>query len=168
MKKIIALLSLTFLFSCNDGDFDVPAFEFSGTVYNCDVNNSNYTLYRLSDTEALIVTLTTNQIKNEISTSVISTNISASNVIYRTFSSDISGNYFCEDIPPVSPTVLSNWTGVSGTDNIILIETVEELDDTSVLIGYRHTITFQNLTLENGNETLTYTETDFGSFVTSL
>ncbi|MGK0307458.1 MAG: hypothetical protein ACI8RP_000410, partial [Urechidicola sp.] len=28
--------------------------------------------------------------------------------------------------------------------------------------------TFQNLTLENGNETLTYTETDFGSFVTSL
>lgn len=168
MKKIIALLSILLIFSCDDGDFDVPAFEFNETVYSCDLNNSNYTLFRLSDTEALIVTLTTTQIKNEVSTSVISTNISASNVIYRTFSSDINNDYFCEDIPPVSPTVLSNWTGVSGANNQILIETVEELDDTSTLIGYRHTITFQNLTLENGNETITYTETDFGSFVTDL
>jgi hypothetical protein len=168
MKKIIALLSLVFLFSCDDGDFDVPAFEFNDTVYNCDLNGSNYTLYRLSDTEALIITLTTTQIKNEISTSVISTNISASNVIYRTFNADISADYFCEDIPPTTPTILSNWTGVSGTSNQILIETVEEFDDTATLIGYRHTISFQNLTIENGNETITYTDTDFGSFVTDL
>lgn len=168
MKKIFALLFCISLLSCDDGDFDVPAFDFAETVYNCDVNNNSYTLYRLSDTEALIVTLTTTQIQNQVSTSVISTNISATNVIYRTFNDSASQSYFCENIPPVSPTVLSNWTGVAGANNKILIETVEEFDALSVLIGYRHTITFQNLTLESGSGSLTYSETDFGSFVTDL
>lgn len=168
MKKIIALLFCISLLSCDDGDFDIPAFDFDETVYNCDLSNNSYTLYRLSDTEALIVTLTTSQIQNQVSTSVISTNISATNVIYRTFSDTVSQSYFCENIPPVSPTVLSNWTGVVGANNKILIETIEELDATSVLIGYRHTITFQNLTLESDSGSLTYSETDFGSFVTDL
>ncbi len=167
MKKIFVLLFCTTLLSCDDGNFDVPAFSFAETVHNCDVNNNSYTLYRLSDTEALIVTLTTTQIQNQVSTSTISANISATNVIYRTFNDTVSQSYFCEDIPPVSPTVLSNWTGVAGANNNILIETVEEFD-ASTLIGYRHTITFQNLTLENGGNSLTYSETDFGSFVTDL
>lgn len=168
MKKIFLFLFCISIFSCDDGDFDVPAFDFAETVYNCDVNNNTYTLYRLSDTEALIVTLTTTQIQNQVSTAVISTNISATNVIYRTFNDTVSQSYFCSAIPPVSPTVLSNWTGVAGANNTILVETVEEFDDLNTLIGYRHTITFQNLTLENGSESLTYTETDFGSFVTDL
>lgn len=169
MKKILALLFCITLFSCDDGDFDVPAFSFAETVYNCDENNNSYTLFRLSDTEALIVTLTTTQIQNQISTSTISTSISSANVIYRTFNDTVSQSYFCENVPPVSPTILSNWTGVAGSDNKILIDTVEEFDSTNTtVVGYRHTITFQNLTLENGNNSLTYSETDFGSFVTSL
>lgn len=168
MKKYIAILCCVLFVACDDGDFDIPAFEFGETVNSCDVNNNTYTLFRLSDTEALIVTLTTNQIKQEVSTEVITTNITDENVIYRTFNDEVSASYFCEFIPPVSPTVLSNWNGVAGANNKILIETVEELDENDMLIGYRHTITFENLTLENGSETLTYTESDFGSFVTYL
>ncbi len=169
MKKKLVLLFCITLLSCDDGDFDVPAFDFAETVYNCDVNNNSYTLYRLSDTEALIVTLTTSQILNEVSTTTISASISATNVIYRTFNSTVSQSYFCENVPPVSPTILSNWTGAAGSNNQILIDTVEEFDTTNTtLIGYRHTITFQNLTLENGSDSLTYSETDFGSFVTDL
>lgn len=168
MKKILALLFCVTLLSCDDGDFDVPAFDFTITVYNCDVNNNSYTLYRLSDTEALIVTLPITQIQNVVSTSTIYTSISDTNVVYRTFNDTISQSYFCGNVPPTSPTILSNWTGVAGTDNKILINTVEEFDSFSTLIGYRHTISFQNLTLENGSNSLTYSETDFGSFVTDL
>jgi hypothetical protein len=169
MKKLLVFLFCISLLSCDDGDFDVPAFDFEETVYDCDVNNNSYTLYRLSDTEALIVTLTTSQIQNQVSASTISTGISATNVIYRTFNDAISQSYFCTNVPPVSPTVLTNWTGVAGSNNNILIDTVEEFDTTNTnVIGYRHTITFQNLTLENGGESLTYSETDFGSFVTDL
>lgn len=168
MKKYIAIICCLFLLSCDDGDFDVPAFEFNETINSCDVNNNSYTLFRLSDTEALIITLSTSQITNNVTTEPIEVSITSDNVVYRTFNDAVSASYFCEDIPPVEPTILSNWTGVEGSNNKILIETIEEYDDMNVQIGYRHTITFQNLTLENGDETLTYTETDFGSFITSI
>ncbi len=168
MKKIISLIVCILLFSCDDGDFDIPAFEFDETVSNCSLKDNSYTLFKLSDSEALIIILTTSQIKNEVSTTMITTPISSSNVVYRTFNNTVSESYFCEDIPPLEPSVLSNWTGVVGDSNVISIETNEEVDDTNTVIGYKHTISFQNLTLENGNNTLVYVEELFGDFITYL
>lgn len=168
MKKILTLIACILLFSCDDGDFDIPAFEFEETVYNCSLKDNSYTLFRLSDSEALIIILTSSQIKNKVSTSPIILPISSSNVVYRTFNDAVSESYFCEDIPPLTPTVLSNWTGVAGGSNEIIIETIEELDSNNTLIGYKHTISFQNLILENGNSSLVYVEELFGSLITSL
>jgi hypothetical protein len=168
MKKILTLIACILLISCDDGDFDVPAFEFGETVYNCPLKDNSYTLFRLSDSEALIIIVTTSQIKNEVSATPITTSINSSNVVYRTFNGDVSESYFCEDIPPLAPSVLSNWTGVTGDSSAIIIETTEELDNTNTLTGYKHTIRFQNLTLENGNSSLVYAEELFGSFITSL
>jgi hypothetical protein len=168
MKKILTLIACLLLISCDDGDFDVPAFEFNETLYNCPLKDNSYTLFTLSDSEALIIIVTTSQIKNKVSTSPLTLSITSSNVIYRTFDDAVSESYFCEDIPPLTPAVLSNWTGVAGDSSAIIIETTEELDNTNTLIGYKHTISFQNLTLENGNSSLVYAEELFGSFITSL
>lgn len=168
MKKIIALLFCVICFSCDDGDFDLPAFDFAETVYDCDLIGNEYVLFRLSEAESLIVTLTTNQIKDEVTDEPILAPITESNVIYRSFDSEISPSYFCESVPPITPVVLSNWTGVAGSSSNISIETIEELDDDDIVIGYRHDITFENLKLQNGENYIIYQEDYFGYFITYL
>lgn len=168
MKKITLLFLLVFCFSCDDGYFDVPAFDFNETVYDCDVVDNKYVLFRLASAESLIVTLTTQQIKNEVTVDPIEVLITDENVLYRTFNGEISSSYFCQTVPPIEPQVVANWTGVAGTANYIIIETVEELDEDDILIGYRHFISFQNLKLQNGDNSIIYEEEIFGEFVTSL
>jgi len=168
MKKITLLLILVFSFSCDDGYFDAPAFDFGETVYDCDVIANKYVLFKLATAESLIVTLTTQQIKNEVSTDPIEVAITSDNTIYRTFNGAISSSYFCQTIPPIDPQIVANWTGVAGTSNYIIVETIEELDANNILIGYRHFISFQNLKLENGDNSIIYEEEIFGEFVTGL
>lgn len=169
MKKLISfVLCFSLLISCDDGDLDIPAFDFTETVYNCDLKNDNYTLFRLGISEAIVVTLSDDVLKNEVTTEPIKVGVTETNVIYRTFSDGISEAYFCDDIPPTTPTITSNWTGVSGASNLILIETVEEFDAQNVLVGYKHHITFQNLKVEKDNQFLAFEEGVFGDFVTEL
>jgi hypothetical protein len=154
--------------SCDDGDFDTPGFDLEETVYSCGLVNNEYTLFRLASAESLIVTLKATELRNEITSVPIEVPISETNVIYRNFKDQISESYFCEPIPPLEPVVVSNWTGVSGSTNLILIETVEELNDSGELVGYRHSIELQNLKLENGESYLIFEEGFFGEYVTDL
>lgn len=166
MKKLITFFLCLIIVACDDGDIDIPAFEFEDDVYNCDVRNGDYTLFRLGIAEGIVLTIPDTYFKEEeISQSLA---ITADNVIYRTFSSTVSPAYFCSDIPPTEPTILSNWTGVSGASNLILIDTYEELDDLGVLIGYTHNITFQNLKVEKGEQYLAFEEGTFGEFYIPL
>ena len=166
MKKYFALLLCLVFIVCDDGDIAIPAFEFEDEVHNCAVRNGNYTLFRLGIAEGLVVTIPETYFKEEEGSTNLG--ITADNVIYRTFSSEVSPEYFCLDIPPTEPTILSNWTGVSGASNLILIETVEELDDMDVLIGYTHIISFQNLKVEKGENYLAFEEGYFGEFYIPL
>ena len=166
MKKVFAFLLCVLVLSCDDGDFDTPAFNFDETVYGCDVINNEHVLFTLANSEALIVTLKTSELKNEVG--VVEVLINEDNTIYRTFSSDVTSSYFCQSVPPTEPEILSNWLGVSGSTNKIIIDTQEELDENDVLIGYRHYISFENLKLENGSNFIVYETWTFGEYVTSL
>ncbi|MDT0551802.1 hypothetical protein [Urechidicola vernalis] len=166
MKKYITLLLCLVFVACDDGDIAIPAFEFEDEVHNCEVRNGNYTLFRLGIAEGLIVTIAETYFKEEETSTELG--ITSENVIYRTFSSEVSPAYFCSDIPPTEPTILSNWTGVSGVSNLILIDTVEELDDMGILIGYTHHISFQNLKVEKGENYLAFEEGTFGEFFIPL
>ncbi len=168
MKKFTLFLLCAFCFSCDDGYFDAPAFDFTETVYDCDEVDNKYVLFRLATAESLIVTLTNQQIKNEETIDPIEVSVTSDNVIYRTFNAEVSSSYFCQIIPPVEPRVVANWTGSAGSASFIIVETVEEFDEDDVLIGYRHFITFENLKLENGDNFITYEEEVFGEFVTYL
>lgn len=168
MKKILILVLCISFWSCDDGDLDIPAFEFEEQVYGCDLKEGTYTIFKMGIAEAIIITLPDDVFKNEVSTVPYEVLISEKNVVYRTFNSEISSSYFCNDIPPVAPTILSNWTGVPSTTSKILIETVEDLDFSGTLVGYVHIITFENLKVENGPEYIAFEDAEFGEIEIAL
>lgn len=164
MKKIIFLLLTATLVSCNDGNIDKPSFDFTSTVNVCD----EYVAYRLGNTnsnEALILTLNSSDIPDEAGTSTGLGLSSSRTITYRLFDATVSTSYFCSAIPPTDPTITKNWEATSGT---ITIESTVLLDTDGVETGsLRHAITFINLVLTSGNDTLVFDIFTFGFFDTT-
>lgn len=158
MKKLITLFIAFALFSCNDGDFDVPAFEFTETVNSC----GEYVLYKLNseNTEAIILSLSTTQLGTTAGEESYS--IPSVTIIYRIFDEDIDGaNYFCQEIPPSSPTVLKELEAVEGT---LTINTTEEKNEDDVITGYTYEINISDLLFFDDNERLYFESFSFGVF----
>jgi hypothetical protein len=166
--KILALFLSFAMLSCDDGDFDIAGFEFEETVNVC----GSYTLYRLSTNgqrEALIVTLTAQQIRQDEEV-VIPVSVSENGlytVTDRVFDDAVSSDYFCATIPPVEPRVVKNWTGVSG---LILVENRPVLDeeDGETIVAWEHIIVLNDVVLESGEEKLIFNDTYlYGTFTSS-
>ena len=168
MKKLITFFLCISILSCDDGDLDIPAFDFEKIVYGCEIKDNNYTLFRLGIAETIIVTLSKTDLKEQETEDPIKVPITAENVIYRTFSDQISQDYFCKDVPPIEPRILSNWTGVSGNDNNIIIVTVKVFDSKNNITGYKHTITFENLKVQKDDLYLAFEEGVFGDYIIDL
>ena len=161
MKKIIVLLLAFSLYSCNDGDFDVPAFEFTDTINTC----GEYTIYKSNSesTEVIVLTLSSSSLSTTPGDKTLE--ISTSNAVtYRIFSDGISSNYFCQDIPPSTPKVVKELIAESGTFNI---NTIEDLTDGEVT-GYTYTITISDLLLSNEDDKIIFDNFDFGEFTINL
>ncbi len=166
MYKYISIFIIFTFLGCDDGSFEIPSFEFSDTVQTC----GNYVIYRTNtdQTEAFIIQLSDTDIPNEVTSAPIEVPITNSNVQYRIFDGTVGADYFCADVPPVTPQVRKNWQGISGDDNKIIIETTEDTNLNGQLIGYKHQITLHNLVLENDGERQVYETYYFGSFTTAL
>lgn len=170
MKKLFFLLSLLIAFSCNDGNLDIASFEFEETVNVC--GDINITMYRLSpdgQKEALIVTLTDIQIKND-DLPVLPVSVTESGlytVTDRVFESEVSSSYFCTVVPPVEPKVIKNWKGTSGT---IAVQNNKVFDEDGVtIIAYEHIVVLYDVVLISGDESLIFNDTYlFGVFQTSI
>jgi hypothetical protein len=166
MRKFLFLLILSSFTACNDGDFEIPSFDFNSSVNTC----GTYVVYRTNDSrnEALILHLSDQEILQEETTTPIELRINADNVQYRIFNSEVNTNYFCADIPPTEPIVTRNWSGVEGSNNYISIETTVVTDTNNLITGYKHTITLYNLVLESNDENITFESYFFGSFITNI
>jgi len=166
MPKFVLIFSLLTFIACDDGDFEIPSFEFESNLNSC----GTYVLYRTNAaaTEAFIITLSDLEILQEETTTPIEVSIEESNTQYRIFDTAVSSDYFCADVPPIEPVVIRNWQAVAGVSNFISIETIAIYDINNELTGYEHTINLQNLVLESNGETLTYENYFFGSFTTNL
>ena len=170
MKKIILLMTLFIGISCNDGNLDIASFEFEEKVNTC--GDINITMYRLSPDggkEALIVTLTDKQIKND-DTVVLPVSVTKSGpytVTDRVFDSEVNSSYFCTVVPPVEPKVLKNWEGISGT---IAVQNNKVFDKDGVtVIAYEHIVVLHDVVLKSGDESLIFNDTYlFGIFQTSV
>ena len=156
MKKIITLFLAFSLFSCNDGNFDVPIFEFTDTVNSC----GEYILYvaNSDDTEVLVLTLNTTHINNELGDTTYSIS-SSLEVNYRIFEDGIGTDYFCQAIPPITPIVVKELNAESGTIHITTAETSN---------GYSYTITISDLLFNDSDERILFETLNFGVFSLTL
>ncbi len=168
MKKIVSILFILLTFSCNDGNFEIASFEFQDTVNYC----GEYVLYRLStneNREALIVTLTDTQIRND-ETIVVPVSITTSGdytVTYRIFDEGVTSSYFCTTIPPAEPKISKNWEATGGKISVVN-EAVYD-DDEETIIAYNHIIILNDLVLTNGDETISFDPSYlYGEFETTL
>ncbi len=169
MKQRFFLLLLFFIgISCSDGDIDIAGFEFEETVNVC--KNEVYTLYRLgnnSHREALIVTLTDNEIRQS-EDPVLPVSVSLTGkytVTDRVFDKEVTKDYFCSVIPPAEPKVTKDWRGVSG--KILIKNEAVYNDDHSKIVAYKHIVVLNDVVLESGEETLVFNDTYlFGTFET--
>ena len=161
MKKLITFFLTLSLFSCNDGDFDVPSFQFTDTVNSC----GEYILYKKNSnsTEVLILTLGTTQINTTVGevSYAVSSNLE---INYRIFEEGIGSRYFCQAIPPSTPKVLTELIAESGT---ITITTTENLTD-GLVTGYSYDIAISNLLFDDNDGRIFFENLYFGVFEINL
>lgn len=150
MKKLLLTLFTITLFSCDDGDLQIETIDFDSitTINTCEtieITTSNV-LFKINDTEALVLELPANLLVNEVSADAIQSIIGASGpskLTYRTFSDAVSTNYFCSSIPLTTPTVSEEIVAANG---IVKITTVSADN-----ITYTHTITLDDVTFEKSD-----------------
>ncbi len=159
--------SIFFLFSllaCDNGDIDVPSFEFEEEIHICDDYKVLY-LTNTDNTEAFILQLSNDDIAADFGVDQIA--ITETNTNYRVFDGAFTNDYFCSPIPPATPIVITDWKGVPGTDNYIQIETSLYLSASK--IGHKHSITLHNLLLTNNDAQSILEESfEFCSFTLEL
>ena len=162
MKKIISLFIALSCFSCNDGDFDVPEFEFTDNVYGC-WNDLIVYITSSSNTETMVMTL----IEGEIGTTPGETSYpiaSPLEVVYRIFDDGIGNDYFCQAIPPIEPKVVKELIAESGNVNIITTEIYTDL----VLTGYSYEISLSDLLFLDNGERIFFENFEFGTYEVEL
>jgi len=155
MRKIVILLLALVLNSCNDGNFQVPSFNFTETVNHC----GEYVLYRTNTKKTEVLTLVLSL--NEINTTVQTKTYPISNLMpvnYRIFDSPIGTNYFCQTIPPANPNVLKELNAIDGEVTI----TTTSVKENDIITGYDYNITINNLLFKDGDQKVFFETFNFG------
>lgn len=133
MKKIFLLILSILAISCDDGNFDVPSFEFSKTnltdcgdliIYNIHTSKKEVLILELNEDNTDDIYL-----KTATSESYAITENGTHTFRYRIFDNDLVGtSYFCQDIPSTTPLVLKEWNG-EGTLNVVNTITLDDEDN---------------------------------------
>ena len=155
MKKLLILFLAFTLNACNDGDFDVPVFEFTEKVNTC----GEFVLYIAStnSTEVLVLTLPKTALGTAPTVSLpISTYVTAT---YRIFDKGITPTYFCQDIPPLEPKIIKELKADGGTINI----SSSEILTNGVITSYSYEISISNLNFNDGKERIFFENFNFGT-----
>lgn len=129
MKKILVILSVFFLGSCDDGDIIVTSFDFEEqTLQTCTDFDFVYFKINPDNNETLALQFSTTlpfqteQGERQISLS------SSNQVTYRRFNSNVTASYFCNAIPPTEPTVVEEFTSNVGDITLVTDGTLDDGD----------------------------------------
>ncbi|WP_339706355.1 hypothetical protein [uncultured Kriegella sp.] len=152
MARFVFFSFLVLLTSCNDGDLQIETLDFDsittiGTCETVDVSTANV-LFKINDDEALILELPADFLTNEVVTEEkvsLVTSSGPSQIIYRIFSSTVTSDYFCDDIPLTEPTVIEEIVAEQGE----VLVTTTTTDETT----YVHTLKLSNVSFVTGNNT---------------
>ncbi len=132
MKKLLIIFVISCLFyACNDGDIIVTEFDFDESSLNNCGGPGGYTFFNINNSsaaESISLNLTTTDILFlESGVREFQLNSSSNTVNYRKYNDDVSSDYFCTNIPPLSPSVTLEFLGESGI--AVLTTTVSKLDN---------------------------------------
>ena len=132
MKKLFIIFAISSLcFACNDGDIIVTEFDFDELNLNNCGDPGGYTFFNINNSfaaESISLILTnTGVLFLDSGVEEYELNSSTNTVNYRKFNDDVSDDYLCSNIPPITPTVTLEFLGESGIAE--LTTTVSKLDD---------------------------------------
>lgn len=134
MNRVLIFFLLLISLSCDDGNFDVPEFNFSSIdIDDC----GDVVLFKINENETFVIELDPklngeddNFLTFDWDNKTFSVTENGTNKItYRTLAEKPTANYFCQNIPPTSPAVLSEWLG---TGNVIVDTDLTEDDNDKV------------------------------------
>ncbi|MBT8182722.1 MAG: hypothetical protein KJO53_14170 [Eudoraea sp.] len=167
MNRVLLVFILCLFNSCDDGDLVIETIDFNDTSISfCESTTTvNSTLFfKIKTTEALVLQLQSGLLKNEVSAdTIVSAVPGQSQLIYRTFSDNVSSNYFCDAVPPVIPTVTDEFDAENGE---VLITTVQSANDSTV---FEHKIELSGISFVNalGQRITDLRINDFGTITTT-
>lgn len=127
MKKIFYLFfTVSLITSCDDGDLIVTDFNFENRNLQWCGDTEDQVLFNINNDqvhEALAFRFSLNTPTPRFfstETGRITIPLTAKNqVIYRVFDGEVTADYFCNSIPPVSPSVTEEFRSTSGGEVII-------------------------------------------------
>lgn len=166
MKKYLLIGCSILFFGCNDGDLQIETVDFDSieTVQSCNTVSASTenVVFKINGDEALILTIDSGLLKNEVTTSSLESAVPGSSQIsYRIFSETVTSAYFCDSPPPLTPTVLEEIEAEGGS--IIVTTTTEDS------ITFTHTIQLSGVTFlnENGSRITDLQVNEFGTVTTT-
>lgn len=170
MKRFFGILICALAFAaCDDGDLVVDTISFD-EVATTTCGDANNLLFKLKESEALILNIPKKNFKEEAA--VVKLPINEQNqVVYNFYDSKVTANSICDLIPPASPNVKNQWNAESGVIEIttVVVKKVDETNNSTSITGYKHNIIFKNITFGKGDGTTQFYESlGFGDYLKNI
>ncbi|AZQ43773.1 hypothetical protein [Nonlabens ponticola] len=135
MKKILPLLIASIILSCDDGDIVVEDLDFDGVALQAclptaTTGDRDYVFYKIdqSNFESLSLEFSTSDDILTVDGTYSDFDLNNDNIVdYRRYNAAPDRDYFCGNVPPVSPRVTESFDAENGT--FIITTTTFSLDD---------------------------------------
>lgn len=149
MRKYVYLFGIvsSLIFACNDGDLEVETISFENNeVLSCTADTTATFLFKYNGKQAMILELPQGVLKNSENNTKgkVASNYK---LYYRSFSENVSTNYFCANYPPANPLVQSQFEATGGSITIDTRPIVNTM--TNQVERYDHQITISDLVILN-------------------
>ncbi len=175
MKKFLILALITiFATGCDDGIIKVENLDFADSV----TQSCGNLVFKLNDNEALLISLPEAAYNTAFTNKPTAVGVpilipinSDNRVLYRFYDGTVSSETVCNVIPPINPKAQDEWIGISGNIQITttaIIEPNSDLEGGQKISGYKHQITFKNITFQKEGGNQFYDTFVFGVFQQSV
>jgi len=135
MKRVFSIFIVSLLFlSCDDGDLIITSFDFEDEALESCGGTGNYVFFKINNDgpESISLRLNTSDVLfTENDTTSYTLDRTANFVNYRKYNGEITSSYFCSSIPPITPTVTTNYLSTSGVATLFTISTFDDQDGIS-------------------------------------
>lgn len=176
MKKLLALICLSFVVGCDDGDLTVETINFDDVAaQKCPSSN---VIYKISGQEALILEMNgTPGTPSDFNAAFLNEPTAGTprlitiggnvRVLYRSYNGTLAQDNICGTIPPAMPSVTEEWNAVSGIIEIstnVVKSANANLPGGEKITAYRHNIVLRNVTFDKPGGTQVYQTFNFGDY----